>query len=67
MLFFMCSATVGFDVMVSGSGATSRDPCTGVGPMGEAGEPSCAEPKTYGRKLWSSRPQTPWDPAGSRV
>ena len=28
---------------------------------------SCPDPRRNGRKEVSSRPQTPWDPAGSRV
>jgi hypothetical protein len=46
MLLDLCCATVGFDVMVSGSGAESKDPCRGVGAVGDViGGPSCAEPK----------------------
>lgn len=46
MLLDLCSATVGFDVIVSGSGAVSRDPWRGVGAVGDVmGGPSCADPK----------------------
>jgi hypothetical protein len=46
MLLDLCSATVGLEVMVSGSGAESRDPCNGVGAVGDVmGGPSWAEPK----------------------
>lgn len=35
MLLDLCCATVGLEVMVSGSGAESRDPCRGVGAVGD--------------------------------
>jgi hypothetical protein len=46
MLLDLCCATVGFDVIVSGSGAKSREPWSGVGAVGDVmGGLSCAEPK----------------------
>ena len=46
MLLDFCSATVGFEVMVSGAGAEVREPWRGVGAFGAVmGGPSCAEPK----------------------
>lgn len=54
--------------MSEGLGALATDPSRGVGSLGEEmGRVYCAEPKMYGTKEWSSRPQTPWEPAGSRV
>lgn len=46
MLLVLYWATVGFEVIVSGSGAVSRDPWRGVAAVDDAmGGPSCAEPK----------------------
>lgn len=46
MLLVLYSATVGLEVMVSGWGADSSDPWSGVGALGDSmGGPSWAEPK----------------------
>lgn len=51
MLLDLYSATVGLDVIVSGAGAESREPCSGVGAVSDVmGGPSWAEPKMYGAK-----------------
>ena len=59
-------STVEIFVTSAGSGALFKDPSTGMGSADVIGGPNCAEPNTYGKKEWSSRPQTPWDPAGSK-
>lgn len=48
-------------------GAFGAEPSEGISAGVEIAGESCAEPKMYGRKEWSSKPQTPWEPAGSRV
>lgn len=50
-----------------GSGAFDNEPSSGVRSVLVIAGASCAEPKIYGMKEWSSSPQTPWEPAGSRV
>lgn len=51
MLLDLCSATVGIEVIESGSGADCREPWSGVGAVSEViGGPSWAEPKIYGAK-----------------
>lgn len=50
-----------------GSGASGKDPSSGTRSDSDIAGASWAEPKMYGMKEWSSRPQTPWEPAGSRV
>jgi len=62
-----CCSTKFRLAMRSGLGAPWREPSVGnVAPIRVGGQ-YCAEPKIYGKKEWSSSPQTPWDPAGSRV
>lgn len=49
------------------AGAFGREPSVGVGSVGAMAGDNWADPKMYEMKEWSSRPQTPWEPAGSKV
>ena len=67
MFVSLSRATMLALVTSPGSGELGRDPSVGVMSDSEIAGDSWADPKMYGTKEWSSRPQTPCDPAGSRV
>ena len=67
MFVFLSNSTVALRVTSTGEGAPTREPSVGMGSVSLIAGEYWAEPKMYERKKWSSRPQTPWEPAGSRV
>ena len=60
-------STAVFFVTSLGRGASGIEPSCGISEGEETAGESCADPKMYEMKEWSSRPHTPCEPAGSRV
>jgi hypothetical protein len=50
-----------------GRGASGIEPSWGMSDAELMAGENCAEPKMYETNEWSSRPQTPCEPAGSSV
>jgi hypothetical protein len=68
MLVCLMSSTMVGLVTSLGFGAPLTEPSVGIESSSLLiGRVSCADPKMYGINEWSSRPHTPWEPAGSRV
>lgn len=67
-IFFFLSRSIAVDLATSVEpGALGAEPSAGMSAGVEMAGEYWAEPKMYGRNEWSSRPQTPWEPAGSSV
>lgn len=67
MFVFLSLSTILALVTPPGSGAFGKEPSSGRTSDSDTEGASWAEPKMYETNEWSSRPQTPCEPAGSRV